>query len=257
MPIVYTMQVPMPDVLKENPGKNLVREVRGQPIARYPVRTHVINERDRVEDIVRTYAFPHLRRGDLLAVSERIVSICQGRAYPISSIHPRWLARRLSHWVFKPSWGIGIGSPWTMELALREAGVPRVLLAAVVSACTKPFGVRGMFYHVVGNNIAAIDGPTAYTMPPYDTYAKLPPRNPAGVARAISRLTGVPVAILDANDIGVAVLGASDNVDDELVCEIFRDNPLGQSREQTPLCIVRGLSLGSEPRSDGLTENVR
>ena len=225
-----------------NPGKVLVREVRGARFARYPLKTHVITDADTVERVVQQYAVPHIQPGDLLAISERIVAITQGRAYPIRELSPRWLARVLARWVFKPSWGIGIGSPWTMELALREAGVLRVLLGGAASAITKPFGIRGVFYHVVGKNIAAIDGPTPYTLPPYNEYAKLPPKDPEAVASALATQVRVPVALIDANDIGVQVLGASADVDRALVRELFQDNPLGQTNEQTPLCIVRPVS---------------
>ncbi len=40
--------------------------------------------------------------------------------------------------------------------------------------------------------------------------------------------------------LGVAVLGrSSKNISDAFCKEVFKDNPLGQSAEQTPLCIVR------------------
>ncbi len=226
-------------VLQPNPGKSLVRDVRGVRYARYPIRTHLVADRDELEPLLEQYVRPHLQPRDIVVISERIVAITQGRAFPIAEIHPRRLATLLSRWVVKPSWGIGIGSPWTMELALREAGVGRVLLGAAASALTKPFGVRGMFYRVVGKNVAAIDGPTAYTLPPYHAYAKLPPKDPDGVARQLAEVIHAPVVVIDANDIGVAVLGASSGVDRTFVRELFRDNPLGQSTEQTPLCIVR------------------
>jgi len=228
--------------LQPNAGKSLLREVRGVSYARHPVKTHVVTDADSIAAIVERYARPHLKPGDTLAISERVVAITQGRAYPIDEIHPRWLARQLVRWVFKPSWGIGIGSPWTMELALREAGVGRVLFAAAASAITKPFGLRGVFYRVVGNNISAIDGPTEYTMPPYNRYAKLAPKDPDAVAQSLANTLRTPVAIIDANDIGVQILGASDGIDRTLIQEIFKDNPLGQTREQTPLCIVRPVT---------------
>jgi F420-0:gamma-glutamyl ligase-like protein len=229
----------MADAPLPNVGKSVRRVVRGRDVARYPIRTHVVTAADALDALVDRYAQPQLQSGDLLAISERVVAITQGRAFPIRDIHPSRLARMLCRFVFKPSWGIGIGSPWTMELALREAGVMRILVGAVASAMTKPFGLRGVFYRVVGRNIAAIDGPTPYTLPPYNEYAKLPPKDPERVARTLSAHLGVPVAIIDANDIGVSVLGASAGIDRAWIRDVFKDNPLGQTSEQTPLCIVR------------------
>jgi asparagine synthase (glutamine-hydrolysing) len=60
--------------------------------------------------------------------------------------------------------------------------------------------------------------------------------------------------VIDANDAGCNVLGASPGVDRQLVTRLFADNPLGQAREQTPICVVRriewpaGTSLPPEPR---------
>ncbi len=225
--------------LSPNPGKELTRTYRGQVWARYPVRTHVVQPGEDIVEVVRRYALPHIQPGDVLAISEKVVAICQRRAFPVDELHPRPLARWLSRFVTKTPHGIGIGSPVTMELALREAGVWRILLAAAVSAITKPLGIRGVFYRIAGRSVAAIDGPTPYTLPPYNRYASLAPKHPNRVAQQIADELGVPVAIVDANDLGVEVLGASAGVDRALVVELFRDNPLGQGSQQTPLCILR------------------
>jgi len=51
----------------------------------------------------------------------------------------------------------------------------------------------------------------------------------------------VKVVVIDANDLGVEVLGRShpDKISVDFCKQVFRDNPLGQCSEQTPLCIVR------------------
>ncbi len=223
-----------------NPHKSLSIDTNGACYLRLPIKTHVITEKDSIVEIVVRYAKPHLQAGDLLFISERVVAVTQGRAYPIDSIVPSRLAKFLVRFVHKSPYGIGLGSPWTMELAIREAGAWRILFAAFVSALTKPFGVRGVFYKVVGKNINAIDGPCDYTLPPFNRYAKLGPRDPSGVAKKINARLGSEVVIIDANDLGVAILGkSSEAVEDEFAKSVFRDNPLGQASEQTPLCIVR------------------
>ena len=80
-------------------------------------------------------------------------------------------------------------------------------LAAALSAVTKPFGVHGIFYRVAGRQAAAIDGPTSYTIPPYNQSATLGPRDPDGAARALAAAIGGPVAVIDANDAGGAAIG--------------------------------------------------
>jgi len=44
------------------------------------------------------------------------------------------LARYLERFVTRPGYGIGLGSAETMELAIREVGAPRILLAAAAAA---------------------------------------------------------------------------------------------------------------------------
>ena len=223
-----------------NAGKNLNIIVNGISYARYPIRTHVVTVGDTMEKILDQYVRSLVMPGDMLFISERICAITQGRAFPISELHPSWLARMLSKYVLKTKHGIGIGSPWTMELAIREAGAFRVLFAAACSAITKPFGWKGVFYHVVGNNINAIDGPCENTLPPYNGYAKLGPKDPKKLAQKLSDHIGIPVVIIDANDLGVNILGQSVGTPDEVTCKaLFKDNPLGQSREQTPISIIR------------------
>ena len=209
---------------------------------RIPLKTHLVGREDNMEKIIRTYALPHLQADDMLFVSERIVAITQGRAYKLEEITPSPLAKFLVRFVTKTPAGIGIGSPYTMELAIQEAGVVRMLFAAFVSAITKPFGARGVFYRVVGNRINAIDGPCDYTLSPFGKYAKLGPKDPDLVAQALSHVTHTPVVILDANDLGVEILGKSTpSLKNAYLKGLFRDNPLGQSDEQTPMAIVRKI----------------
>jgi F420-0:gamma-glutamyl ligase-like protein len=177
-----------------------------------------------------------------VVITEKIVAISQGRAFPVDQIKPSFWARLLTRFVSKHSWGIGIGSPETMELAIREAGLWLILAAGLLSFPLRLVGVRGLFYVLVGKNINAIDGPTPYTIPPYNRYAKLPPRDPEKVAKEISRaLSGAKVAIIDANDFGQRILGASKGVDRRLVRNAFSDNPLGQEDQQTPIAIVKAI----------------
>jgi len=229
---------------KPNTGKNLNIEFDNHVYARLPIKTHVITQDDDIVEVCKKYTKPYLQNGDLLFVSERIVAISQGRAFPIKDIKPSFLAKFLAKYVHKSPYGIGLGSPWTMELAIKEGGVLRIIFGAFAAAVTKPFGIKGVFYKVVGKNINAIDGPCDYTLPPYNQYAKLGPAEPVKVAKNLKlKLNHRDVVIIDANDLGVAVLGKSSESISDLFCKsVFSDNPLGQSSEQTPLCIVRKIS---------------
>ncbi len=205
------------------------------------IKTHVITDADNIVDIVEKYAGPLLKSGDTVVISERVVAITQGRMILIKDIKPSFLAKLFVKFVYKPSWGIGIGSPYTMQVALNEAGLSRMLFAVAVSALTKPFGIRGMFYRVVGHQINAIDGPTPYTLPPGNVAATLGPKDPNRASEQIKQKINCEVAIIDANDIGQRIEGSTKNCDRELVLKAFKNNPLGQSCEQTPMAIISKL----------------
>jgi len=249
-----TDERPMGILDAPNDDRALHATLGGVVYARHPVRTHLVTESDDAAAVVGRYVADLPDDVRLVAVSERMVAITQGRSYPMDQIRTGRLARLLVRYVTRPGYGIGLGTAQTMQLAIDEVGAPRILFAAAASALTKPFGVHGVFYRLAGRQAAAIDGPTSYTIPPYNTSATLGPRDPAGAARAIAAAIGAPVAIIDANDAGCAVLGTSPGVDRRFVQRLFADNPLGQAREQTPVCVVREVTwpadrdLPAEPR---------
>jgi asparagine synthase (glutamine-hydrolysing) len=182
-------------------------------------------------------------------ISEKIVAITQGRSYFIWDIKVGRPARLLSRYVTRTPAGIGLGSPFTMQLAIEEAGLPRVLFASAGGAVGKVLGRRGLFYDLVGGDIRAIDGPTEYSVYPANVSAKLGPKDPDDVAAHLSAAirARVPEAyrdtfggtvVMDANDIGRNVLGKDAPGPKERYEAMFADNPLGQGSEQTPMAIV-------------------
>jgi asparagine synthase (glutamine-hydrolysing) len=234
-----------------NPPHHLFAQshVDAKVYARIPVRTQLFVPGDSLESGLRdalagALGDAGLQAGDIVAVSEKAVAICQGRSFPVEDVRVRPLARILSKFVGRTASGIGLGIPATMELAIREVGAGRILLATAASAVTKPFGIKGVFYRVAGPAVRAIDGPTRGTIPPYDGHAKMGPEDPEGVARDLAVALGadgipVGVAVIDANDIGVNILGTSPGVDAALVESLLRDNPLGQGAQQTPVALLR------------------
>lgn len=228
-----------------NSNKHIYLDADGLKIARFPVRTKLIIENDDIASIVAGSVEAYLKilphKNKAIVVSEKAVAASQGRAYLIKDIKVSKLARFLSRFVTRTKAGIGLGMPETMQMALQEVGVPRILIAFIVAAFTKPLGLKGMFYRVAGPQARGIDGPTPYTIPPYNQSAVLAPKNPGKVAAAISsKLNATGVAIIDANDIGQNILGSANLNSEQLevVKLAFKDNPLGQSTEQTPVAIV-------------------
>ena len=223
-----------------NPGKRLVRAVDGEDWLRIPVKTHLITKADDMADVVVKYPKEQMREGDILFISEKAVACTQSRAIPMEDIRPRKLAVTLSRYVTKTPAGIGLGIPETMEMALRECGTPRILLAALCSVIGKLLGKKGWFYLVAGPKARGIDGPTEGTIPPYDHYVVLTPAEPMGTAKKQAQALGHPVAIVDSNDQGANILGFSEKRPTlEWLARALGDNPLGQGSECTPMGILR------------------
>ncbi len=228
-----------------NESKSLERQTDFGTFNRYPIKTHVIMDTDVLTDVLDKYVKDYVEPDDYVFMSEKIVAITQGRAFPVDQIKAGWWARTLSKFVYKTPYGIGLGMPCTMQLAIDELGLPRILFASFCSAVTKLFGVRGVFYRILGEKARAIDGPCDCTIPPYNHYAKLAPANPDKVAKELSEHLGCKFVVIDANDLGVEVLGRSDkSIPIDFCKQVFKDNPLDQSDQQTPVCIVRKIEKG-------------
>lgn len=224
-----------------NPGKDEFVEAGGVTYGCYAVRTAVITKDDNLSNIINEYVVPVLLPEDIVFLSEKMIACTEGRAYPISDIRPGFLARILSRFVKRSPYGIGLAMPETMQCAIDEAGVIRILLASFAGMLGKLFHRHGWFYKVAGRRAASIDGPCSYTLPPYNKYVVLSPADPTETARRVSyQIGGNTVLVVDANDLGCNVLGASDNNTDFCVWEkLLRQNPLGQSTQSTPIGILR------------------
>ena len=224
-----------------NDSKNEIIEVDGVNYRRLAIKTHVITDKDTIVGVCEQYAKPLIKENDILFITEKIVGCTQGRAIPLKEIKPRPLAKLLCKFVLTTPYGIGLAMPETMEMPLRECGTMRILFAAFISAIGKLIGKRGWFYQIAGEKARAIDGPCDCTLPPYNECVSLAPAEPEVVAEDVSKaLGGVGVIITDINDLGGNILGAYPaSIDCDLMVRILKDNPLGQSHEQTPMGIIR------------------
>lgn len=229
-----------------NPGKQLAIDVDGVSYLRLPVRTRLITMRDTsLLPLIAEYVSPYVKSGDIIFVSEKALTITQGRIVDMSDIKPtrlaRFLARKVSNYYGSSEFhGFGHGTPLAMQLFLEEAGYPRVLLAGVISAITRPLGIRGLFYVICGKRAKSIDCPMSFLILEYAHSAKLAPNDPSGAARQIREHTGCEVVILDANYRGAFSLGKSTRaISESFIGKLFRDNPAGQSDEMTPFMIAR------------------
>ncbi len=235
----------MNDLFTPNTGKTLETEVAGARFLRLPLKTRLIQPSDDLMLLLEEYARPHLQSGDTLFISEKVVCVCQGRILRADEVRTSWLARflakRVRNYAGTPQFrGLGHGTAPAMQLLIEEAGVLRVLFAAFVSALTRPLGLKGAFYYLVGKQAKSIDCPMSWTIEEFKDYAKKAPDDPNGVARRIKERFGVEAVIVDANYRGAFSLGKSTSaISEKFIRELLRDNPAGQDSEMTPFFIIR------------------
>lgn len=243
--------VPVP-----NKGKVLEAEAAGVRYLRIPIKTRLIQVGDDLFALLAEYVVPHLmldpRQGDgasdMLFVSEKIVCITQGRIIRRDEVKTSTLARFLSRQVrnhvgTEKFRGFGHGTAPAMQLLIEEAGYLRVLFAALISALTRPLGIKGAFYYLVGKQAKSIDCPMSFTLEPYTEYAKCAPLRPHDVAQKIRDRFGAETVIVDANYRGAFSLGKSAGAPKEkFIREVLHDNPAGQDSEMTPFFIIRKVS---------------
>jgi len=132
--------------------------------------------------------------------------------------------------------------PYKLQLVIDMVGLPRVLLAAFVSAVTRPFGIKGLFYKICGHGVAGIDGfYFRSSFERYKTLALINPENPVELSNEMAKNTGMPVVIMDANDIDQNQLGKCDTfpLTDDEIQDALKDNPCGQGDELTPIILIR------------------
>jgi hypothetical protein len=218
------------------------RRVDGVEYERFPVRTHLIHIKEPLEPVFDEYVKPVLQAGDWIAVSEKFVTISQGRVIHHSVVRAGLLARLLVKGVTKHPDDVGYSDPRKMQVAIMQAGWWRMLFAMLGGAFTRLMLRRhGDFYRIAGHRISEIDGFSPATVKPFDEFAMLGPADPKAAADEIAAIVGAPTAIVDANNINVEVLGTSAGfpVDSAVVREVLLDNPLGQNDELTPIIVVR------------------
>jgi F420-0:gamma-glutamyl ligase len=223
-----------------NEQKNI--EFAGKEYQRIAVKTHIITDKDNIDDVIGKYTATIRKSGDIITISESVVAMTQGRAVPTSEIKPRLLARILWRFVRKVPYGIGLRNPYSMECAIRETGSARLLLAAVVSAIMKVFRRRGDFYRIAGIQARMIDAPGTAGLKEYIDCVILGPKDPQLVVEKLAKKINSPVAIVDVNDItGCWVVSTSDKSNIKLIEQALDDNPAGQGDACTPIIIIRPM----------------
>ena len=219
----------------------LTIDIDGEQWDRIGIKTHLITILEPLDPIIEEQVKPQFQPGDFITISEKVVTISQGRVVHIDVVKASPLAKFIVKGVKKYDNDIGYSLPEKMQVAIYQAGYFRMIAALIGGTATRLFGRHGDFYRIAGNRISEIDGFNPDAMAPFDKFAVLGPGDPDGYAQRIEDTFGIPTVIIDGNNINVEVLGASKGlpVDRAKARRILLDNPMGQDDEMTPIMLCR------------------
>ncbi len=219
--------------------------IDGIEYERFAVQTHFVERGESYIELIEHYIIPLYKDGDILSISEKIISMCQNNIIEKKDVQLGFWAKVLSKFAGSNNYGIAMDEPYKLQLAINLAGLPRIIFASICSAITKLFGKRGVFYKIAGHGIDGIDG--FYMGSSFDVYhdiAILNPREPNKVCNEIYNKFKIPCMIVDANDLSIEIFGKCDALlkfEENYLKNIIRDNPAGQSDEKTPLILLRKI----------------
>lgn len=225
--------------------RGTVRGADGTAYQRFAIRTHFVEPGEDAAKLVERYVKPLYRPGDALSFGAKVMGMCVNSVRTREQVKPGFWAKALWRFAGRNSTGIGMHEPYKLQLVVEMVGLPRMLLAAFLSAVTRPFGVKGVFYKVCGKGVGGIDG--FYPDSDFDVYHELAvinPPQPDKLCNELAKRTGVPVVLMDANDFQRDQLGKSAGfpLTDAQIQDAMRDNPSGQGKELTPFILIRPLS---------------
>lgn len=214
----------------------------GRQYDRFAIQTHFVKVGESQKELVETYVRPLYKPGDVLSFGAKVMCMCVESVRTRDQVKPGFWANLLWRFAGVNHTGVGMHEPYKLQLVIDLVGLPRVLLATVCSALTKPFGIKGVFYRVCGKGVGGIDG--FYTRSSFELYHELAlvnPENSQELCEELSRETGIPVVLMDANDIQRDQLGKSSDMPltDEQIQDALADNPSGQGDELTPFILIR------------------
>lgn len=227
--------------LSANEGKRVRIETTVGTFSRYAIKTHFVRIGEDYNALVGQYIKPVYQDGDMISISEKVISLCQNRIIRKEDMRLGWPAKFLSKFASHSTAGIGVDSVWKMQFAIDHCGVLKILWASVCAGIGKLFGKKGVFYTIAGEEVRGLDGFYDSAFAEYGEFGIRLPENPSQVCNEIYAATGVKAVVVDVNDFSCDILGVADAVPytRSQLAEMLLDNPAGQSTQLTPFVLIR------------------
>ena len=200
------------------------------------VKTDLLGSFDNPIETVMDYCKNVTREKDILTIGETPLAIMQGRYVAPQNLEYNIFSKILCYFFHPTS---SLATACGMQLLIDKIGVTRITFSLILGFLFKCIGIKGIFYRLTGFESSLIDDISG-TVVPYDKSIVMGPINTKLFCDKLSKQLKVDVAVVDVNDLGgVKILASSNSSVNNILKEILKVNPAGNSDEKTPIVLIR------------------
>ena len=200
------------------------------------VKTDLLGSFDNPIETVMKYCKNVTKEKDILTIGETPLAIMQGRYVAPQNLEYNIFSKILCYFFHPTS---SLATACGMQLLIDKIGVMRITFSLILGFLFKCIGIKGIFYRLTGFESSLIDDISG-TVVPYDKSIVMGPINTKLFCDKLSKQLEVEVAVVDVNDLGgVKILASSNNSINNILKEILKVNPAGNSDEKTPIVLIR------------------
>ena len=200
------------------------------------VKTDLLGSFDNPIETVMKYCKNVTKEKDILTIGETPLAIMQGRYVEPQNLEYNIFSKILCYFFHPTS---SLATACGMQLLIDKIGVMRITFSLILGFLFKCIGIKGIFYRLTGFESSLIDDISG-TVVPYDKSIVMGPINTKLFCDKLSKQLKVDVAVVDVNDLGgVKILASSNSSVNNILKEILKVNPAGNSDEKTPIVLIR------------------
>ena len=202
------------------------------------VKTDLLGSFDNPIETVVNYCKDVTKKNDILTIGETPLAIMQGRYIAPQNLEYNFFSKILCYFFHPTS---SLATACGMQLLIDKIGVTRITFSLILGFLFKCIGVKGIFYRLTGFESSLIDDISG-TVIPYDKSIVMGPIMTKLFCDKLSKQLEVEVAVVDVNDLGgVKILASSNKSVNNILKDILKVNPAGNSDEKTPIVLIRNI----------------
>ena len=202
------------------------------------VKTDLLGSFDNPIETVVNYCKDVTKKNDILTIGETPLAIMQGRYIAPQNLEYNIFSKILCYFFHPTS---SLATACGMQLLIDKIGVTRITFSLIMGFLFKCIGVKGIFYRLTGFESSLIDDISG-TVIPYDKSIVMGPIMTKLFCDKLSKQLEVEVAVVDVNDLGgVKILASSNKSVNNILKDILKVNPAGNSDEKTPIVLIRNI----------------